>query len=420
EAPSPALDAATRKAMGEQAVALARAVGYESAGTVEFIVDRKRKFYFLEMNTRLQVEHPVTEMITGLDLVEQMLRVANGETLPLTQDEVSLDGWAVETRVYAEDPERGFLPSIGRLDRYLPPVELAGRVRVDGGVEEGNRITMFYDPMIAKLVTHGPTREAAIDRMADALDAYVVRGVRHNTGFLAAVMAHPRFREGRLTTAFIDEEFPDGYTPPAPAGIVRDRLVAVAVVVDALAGARNGVSTPLRPVRPGDERVVMLAGEAVPVTVTGGGADWTVDLYGRDVALASVEWRPGAPIFQATVGGSDISVQVDRTRIGWRLAHRGVEAAAVVLTRRAAELARLMPEKVPPDLGRFLLSPMPGLLVSLAVQLGQPVKAGDELAVVEAMKMENILRAASDGVVKTLYAAPGASLAVDQVILEFE
>jgi len=420
EAPSPALDAATRKAMGEQAVALARAVGYESVGTVEFIVDRERKFYFLEMNTRLQVEHPVTEMITGLDLVEQMLRVANGEKLPLTQDEVRLDGWAVETRVYAEDPERGFLPSIGRLDRYVPPVERAGRVRVDAGVEEGSRITMFYDPMIAKLVTHGPTREAAIDRMADALDAYVVRGVRHNTGFLAAVMAHPRFREGRLTTAFIDEEFPDGYTPPAPAGIVRDRLVAVAAVVDALAGTRNGAPTPLRPGRPGDERVVMLAGEAMPVTVTRNGAGWNVALDGRAVGLANIDWRPGVPVFHAAVDGSDIAVQVDRTRTGWRLAHRGVEAAAVVLTRRAADLARLMPEKVPPDLGRFLLSPMPGLLVSLAVELGQPVKAGDELAVVEAMKMENILRAATDGVVKTLHAAPGASLAVDQIILEFE
>ncbi|MGE0254162.1 MAG: acetyl-CoA carboxylase biotin carboxylase subunit [Alphaproteobacteria bacterium] len=420
EAPSPALDAATRKAMGEQAVALARAVGYESAGTVEFIVDRERNFYFLEMNTRLQVEHPVTEMITGLDLVEQMLRVADGEKLPLTQDQVRLDGWAIETRVYAEDPERGFLPSIGRLDRYRPPVEVDGRVRVDAGVEEGSRITMFYDPMIAKLVTHGPTREAAIDRMADALDAYVVRGVRHNTGFLAAVMAHPRFREGRLSTAFIDEEFPDGYSPPAPSGAVRGRLVAVAAVIDALAGGRDAASTALRPSVPGSERVVTVAGEAVSVVLDADGADWTVSFEGRDVVVSDIAWRPGEPVFFAAVDGTGVAVQVDRARVGWRLAHRGVEAVAVVLTPRAAELARLMPEKVPPDLGRFLLSPMPGLLVSVAVKPGQAVKAGDELAVVEAMKMENILRAASDGVVKTLHAEPGSSLAVDQSILEFE
>ncbi|MDA0787182.1 MAG: acetyl/propionyl/methylcrotonyl-CoA carboxylase subunit alpha [Proteobacteria bacterium] len=422
EAPSPFLDAETRAAMGAQSCALAAAVGYRSAGTVEFIVDKDRNFYFLEMNTRLQVEHPVTEMITGLDLVEQMIRVANGEELKLRQEDVTINGWAIETRVYAEDPSRNFLPAIGRLVRYRAPAQDGTNVRIDTGVGEGSEISMFYDPMIAKLATHGADRNQAIARMQDALDGYFIRGTNHNTAFLASIMAHPRFVEGRLTTNFIAEEYPDGYAPAAPEGALRDRFSAVAAYIHGRFAARarqSGIGG--SPALPGDVTPWQVqmgdVSNAVDVTYRPDGADVMID--GRNLSF-STQWILGDPVFSATFEDGVATFQLDRTGVAYRLTHRGVEANVRVLTPRGAELDARMPEKVPPDLSRFVLSPMPGLLVSVAVVEGLQVRVGEEIAVVEAMKMENVLRAVSDGVVKTLHAAPGDSLAVDQVIVEFE
>ena len=409
EAPSPFLDARTRKAMGEQAVALAKAVKYKSAGTVEFIVDKNRKFYFLEMNTRLQVEHPVTELITGLDLVELMIRVAAGEKLPFQQKDVKLDGWAVEARLYAEDPFRNFLPSTGRLVKYREPAP-GPDVRVDTGVYEGGEISMFYDPMIAKLCTHGKTRIDAIERMRRALDEFYVRGVSHNVPFLAALMAHPRFRAGKLTTNFIAEEFKGGFTaahlPPRDPAM----LAAIAAVVDRIAAARLGTRL--------DNRVVMLNRAPVAVTATGGGSDFVIDTGGRRIEIET-EWSPGDPLLHARVDRQVVVVQVDAAGAGWRLIHEGGQAEALVLTPRQAELYALMPIKAAPDTSKFLLSPMPGLLASVAVSEGQEIKAGEALAVVEAMKMENVLRATRDGTVKVLHAKAGDSLRVDQKIIEF-
>jgi propionyl-CoA carboxylase alpha chain len=409
EAPSPFLDARTRKAMGEQAVALAKAVKYKSAGTVEFIVDKHRKFYFLEMNTRLQVEHPVTELITGLDLVELMIRVAAGGKLPFQQKDVKLQGWAVEARLYAEDPFRNFLPSTGRLVKYREP-EPGPDVRVDTGVYEGGEISMFYDPMIAKLCTHGHTRDEAIDRMRRALDEFYVRGVSHNVPFLAALMAHPRFRAGKLTTNFIAEEFKGGFTaehlPPKDPAV----LAAVAAVVDRIHGHRAGA--------PQSERVVMLNRTAMPVSVSGGGLEFAVDIDARRIEIES-DWAPGEPLMRAKIDQHPVVVQIDALGSGWRLTHEGGQADVLVLTPRQAELYALMPVKAAPDTSKFLLSPMPGLLASVAVSEGQEIKAGEALAVVEAMKMENVLRATRDGTVKTLHAKAGDSLRVDQKIIEF-
>ena len=409
EAPSPFLDEATRRAMGEQAVALAKAVQYKSAGTVEFIVDKNRKFYFLEMNTRLQVEHPVTELITGLDLVELMIRVAAGEKLPLVQKDVKLEGWAVEARVYAEDPFRNFLPSTGRLIKYREP-KPGPDVRVDTGVYEGGEISMFYDPMIAKLCTYGATRIEAIDRMRRALDEFYVRGVSHNVPFLAALMAHPRFREGRLTTNFIAEEFKGGFTaahlPPRDPAV----LAAVAAVVERIRDERRGTTQ--------DSRTVMLNRTAVAVTISGKDCDFAVEVGGRSIAIQT-DWQPGDPLFNGKVDGQVVAVQVDSVGSGWRLIHEGGQAEALVLTPRQAELYALMPVKAAPDTSKFLLSPMPGLLASVAVSEGQEVKAGEPLAVVEAMKMENVLRAVQDGTVKVMHAKAGDSLKVDQKIIEF-
>ncbi|MBU8876318.1 acetyl/propionyl/methylcrotonyl-CoA carboxylase subunit alpha [Reyranella sp. MMS21-HV4-11] len=409
EAPSPFLDAKTRKAMGEQAVALAKAVKYKSAGTVEFIVDKHRKFYFLEMNTRLQVEHPVTELITGVDLVELMIRVAAGEKLPFQQKDVKLEGWAVEARVYAEDPFRNFLPSTGRLVKYREP-QPGPDVRVDTGVFEGGEISMFYDPMIAKLCSYGPTRNAAIDRMRRALDEFYVRGVSHNVPFLAALMAHPRFVAGNLTTNFIAEEFKGGFTaehlPPGDPAM----LAAIAAVVDRIHGHRAG--------SPQSERVVMLNRAPIAVSVSGGGLEYVIETEGRHIVIET-GWLPGEPLVRAKVDQHDIVVQVDALGSGWRLVHEGGQADVLVLTPRQAELYALMPVKAAPDTSKFLLSPMPGLLASVAVSEGQEVKAGEALAVVEAMKMENVLRATRDGTVKTLHAKAGDSLRVDQKIIEF-
>ena len=458
EAPSPFVDAAMRERMGAQAVALARAAGYVSAGTVEFIVDPERRFYFLEMNTRLQVEHPVTEAVTGLDLVEWMIRIAAGEALPFTQDDVRMDGWAMEARVYAEDPERDFLPATGRLLRYRPPRAAGGSappgapapapgaaadpadgVRVDDGVEEGGEVPVWYDPMIAKLVTSGRDRDEALDRLETALDRYTVRGVTTNLAFLAALARHPGFRAGKLSTAFIDEHFPDGFTaarvaPPEPA-----HLIVVAAWMrqeidrmNAAVGAQTGAGERFDGV---EREYVVLVGGAPAGEEDRGERAHRVSLPPGEDGVVEVEpeleearvryrvetgWRPGLDCFEGAVNGVLIAVQVERRGHGFRLAHAGHAADYQVLSLRAAALRALMPVKRPPDLSRFLLSPMPGLLVRVSVGPGDPVKAGQEVAVVEAMKMENLLRAEQDGTVAAVLAQPGASLAVDQPILEFE
>ena len=430
EAPSPLLDEATRRTMGEQAVALAKAVGYDSAGTVEFVAGQDKSFYFLEMNTRLQVEHPVTEMATGLDLVEEMIRVAAGEKLRISQADVKLDGWAVESRIYAEDPTRGFLPSIGRLVTYRPPHEGSAdgaTVRNDTGVFEGGEISIYYDPMIAKLVTHAQTREAAIDAQARALDAFAIDGIRHNIPFLSALMAHPRWRSGQLSTGFIAEEFPDGFAAPAPVGAVARRLAAVATAIDHLHNERKrGISGQMREpraVRFERERVAVLGRETYPITVEGEVGDGLAGLTiifadGERVTVGST-WVPGQPVWTGTVGADVIAVQVRPLPNGFLLSHAGASTEARVYTRREAELAALMPDKVASGAGKQLLCPMPGLVKSIQVVSGQEVKAGEPLAIVEAMKMENVLRAERDGTIANVFAKEGESLAVDAVILEF-
>ena len=421
EAPSPFLDAATRQAMGEQAVALARAVDYRSAGTVEFIVDKDRNFYFLEMNTRLQVEHPVTEMVYGVDLVEQMIRIAAGEAMTLRQDDLQADGWAIECRLYAEDPYRNFMPSIGRLVRCQPPAGSA-EVRVDTGVIEGSEITMYYDPMIAKLITRGQDRAEAIAAMRTALDAYYVRGISHNMAFLSALIGHPRFIEGRLTTAFIDEEYPDGFSGAPRQGELLDALMGAAVLMHRRQAERQAsISGQLSHFRPsfGTEWVVGLDDDYHHVTVSPAEDGFDVEVAGRLIAVRSY-WRPGQRIMTGTVNGRHVTIQADPETDGFRLYHGGIEAVVTVRSPRAAALADLMPHKIPADTSKYLLCPMPGLVVSLNVAAGDEVKAGQTLAVVEAMKMENILRAERDGIVAALQVAPGDSLAVDDIILEFE
>jgi len=461
EAPSPFVTPEMRRAMGEQAVALARAVDYHSAGTVEFIAGADRSFYFLEMNTRLQVEHPVTEEVTGLDLVELMIRVAAGEPLPFGQEDVKLNGWAIENRVYAEDPYRGFLPSTGRLVRYrapqqvlrdaastssgapqderyqtsaahpeegLSPGEGPSRripdyvIRVDDGVEEGGEVSMFYDPMIAKLITWAPTREAAIDRQIEALDSFMLEGIGHNVDFLSALMQHPRFREGRLTTGFIAEEYPEGFEgAPADDRLIED-LAAIGAMIGMETDARAcAVSGQLgAPVVPPEERVIRIGGRNFAIRFDGfeGGLLAYLD-EGEGRELIG-RWQPGQRLFKGMIDGRSRIVQVARRGRQWRLTTRGASHLVEVLPAHVAELSRYMIEKVPPDLSKYLLCPMPGLLTALNVGEGDKVEAGQPLAVVEAMKMENILRAEKAGVVKSVSAKPGDSLAVDAVILEFE
>ncbi|HSD60768.1 MAG TPA: acetyl/propionyl/methylcrotonyl-CoA carboxylase subunit alpha [Burkholderiales bacterium] len=422
EAPSPFLDEKTRRAMGEQAVRLARAVNYQSAGTVEFVVGKNRDFYFLEMNTRLQVEHPVTEMITGLDLVEQMIRVAAGERLAFRQEDVRLNGWAMEARVCAEDPFRNFLPSIGRLVKYRPPEQVEGAVRTDTGVYEGGEISMYYDPLIAKQITHGATREQAIARMREALNAFVIRGVSHNISFVAALMQHHRFLSGDFHTGFIGEYFPKGFHPASAPHADPALLIAVAAFarrryIDRAVKISNRLPGHER--RVGQNWVVMMNAEKHPVTVTPTGHGYTIAYNGEEYDVRS-NWRLGEVLFHGTCNGEKICLQIERQGLRFRITHWGTQADVMVMTAQAADLLSRMPEKPKPDFSKYLLSPMPGLLTDVAVKAGQEIKAGEKLAVIEAMKMENILKAEQDGVVANVLAKPGESLAVDQPILEFK
>ena len=427
EAPSSFLDAATRKAMGEQACALARAVGYTSAGTVEFIVDAHRNFYFLEMNTRLQVEHPVTELITGIDIVEQMIRVANGEKLPFTQADVKINGWAMESRLYAEDPYRKFLPSIGRLTRYRPPVEgptpTGGIVRNDTGVYEGGEISMYYDPMIAKLCTWGPTRDAAIEEMRLALDTFEVEGIGHNLPFCAAVMDHPRFESGDISTAFIAEEYPDGFQGTTLAPDLMRRVAAAAAAMNRVAEIRrtriSGTMDNHRR-KVGDDWVVALNGDTFAVKIAADPEGSTVTFEDGTAHRVTSDWTPGLHLAHVMVDGKPLVMKVAKIPMGFRLRLRGADLKCHIQTPRQAELAALMPEKLPPDTSRFLLCPMPGLVVKIAVEVGQEVQEGQALATVEAMKMENILKAERTAVVKAIRTSAGQSLKVDDVIMEFE
>lgn len=422
ESPSVFLDDDMRSAMGEQAVALARAVDYQSAGTVEFIVDANRNFYFLEMNTRLQVEHPVTEMVTGLDLVELMIRVAAGEPLPFAQHDIRQNGWAIESRIYAEDPLRNFLPSIGRLVRYMPPAE-SEVVRVDTGVGEGDEISMYYDPMIAKLITYGATREDAIAHMREALNEFYLSGVSHNLSFLAALVEHDRFREGRLSTNLIAEEYPDGFHP---ADVVHDDPALLIAVAAAIHRCYMDRAANISGQLPGYERkvqdrwVVVMGGADYPVEVAPheNGQGYLVQYDGEAYEVFS-SWEFGQPLFRGTINGIEVCMMLERRNMFYRLFHWGSQVDLMVLTVRAAELMNCMPKKEPPDLSKFLLSPMPGMLSQLMVDEGNEVKRGQDLAVVEAMKMENVLRAERDGVVHKSLAVVGDTLAVDQPILEF-
>lgn len=434
EAPSPFLDEDLRQAMGHQAVTLARAVNYVTAGTVEFIVDADRSFYFLEMNTRLQVEHPVTELVTGIDIVEQMIRTAAGEPLTLTQADVRIDGWALEARVYAETPLNGFVPSSGRLERYLPPEETP-LVRVDMGVMEGDEITLHYDPMIAKVCAWGETREDAIETLQQSLDEFYISGIEHNIAFLTNLITHPRFRAGNLSTAFIEQEYPDGFQPShikrddphlltAISAAIHQQLAERAAQISGqVSDRKNTAPSPVN-----RNWIVLVDEEQHAVRVTPGdardeelglGVSYNVILHGEAFTVRS-NWSPGSPLFTGAVNGQRITVQLDIDGVGYRISHAGAMARCLVLRPSVAKLYSLMPVKRAPDLSQYLLSPMPGLLLSVLVAEGDQVRTGQMLAIVEAMKMENVLRASQDGVVAKLRAQPGDTLSADQIILEFE
>jgi propionyl-CoA carboxylase alpha chain len=424
ESPSPLVDEKTRAAMGEQAVALAKAVAYDSAGTVEFVAAQDKSFYFLEMNTRLQVEHPVTELVTGIDLVEQMIRVAAGEPLTLEQSDVKLSGWAVESRVYAEDPYRNFAPSIGRLVRYRPPAEGTHdgvTVRNDTGVTEGGEISLYYDPMIAKLVTHAKTRLAAIEAQADALDAFTIEGIRHNIPFLAAIMQNPRWRSGKLSTGFIAEEFRGGFERVKPAGAVAHSIAAVAAAIDHVLGERKRkISGQLNASLTRERRrAIWLGPDEYQADVEHDGQTIAVTFEDAARHVLSSAWVPGMVVWSGTIDGASVAMHVRMIPNGFELAYRGIEVKAFVYTGREAHYARLMPMKKLSGSEKAVRCPMPGLIVSLAVSEGQEIKAGETLAVVEAMKMENVLRAERDGTIKRVRVKPGDSVAVDAVIMEF-
>ncbi len=420
EAPSPFVTPKMRKAMGEQCVALARAVGYYSAGTVELIVSGAdpsgESFYFLEMNTRLQVEHPVTELVTGLDLVEQMIRVAQGEKLSFAQDDVKLNGWAIENRVYAEDPYRGFLPSTGRLSTYRPPEAIDG-IRVDDGVTEGGEVSRFYDPMIAKLISYGETRLEAVDKQILALDKFEIKGLGHNIDFLSAIMQHPRFREGNLTTGFIAEEYKDGFNGAPVNDKLSSALAAISAKIEMAQSERaRQIDNQLgQTLKPETQWNVMFGKIGFDVEFI----DHQVSVNGEKLDI-KISYKIGAPLLEAVFEGAPLVVKVSRDAKGIVLNTRGKIHHVKVLPSRIAHLAGYMIEKIPPDLSRYLLSPMPGLLLALHVKLGDKIVAGQLLATVEAMKMENGLKAAKSGVVKAILVETGASLAVDEIILEIE
>ena len=426
EAPSPFLDAETRAAMGAQSVALAQAVDYCSAGTVEFIVDGYRNFYFLEMNTRLQVEHPVTELITGIDLVEQMIRVAYGEKLTMQQSDIGINGWAIENRLYAEDPYRGFLPSIGRLSRYRPPEEVATTthaIRNDTGVYEGGEISMYYDPMIAKLCTWGATRDSAIEHMRTALDGFEVEGIGHNLPFLAAVMDHPKFISGDMTTAFIEEEYPEGFEGVDLDEAALKKIAASCAAMYRVAEIRRArvsgrIDNHERTV--GRDWVVTLQGQSYAVTLDADHYGATVSFDGGGSHRVTSDWTPGDQLARLDVDGVELVLKVGLISAGFRIRSRGADMKVRVRSPRNAELATLMPEKLPPDTSKMLLCPMPGLIVALEVSEGDEVQEGQALCTVEAMKMENVLRAEKRGVVSKVTVAVGDSLAVDETIMEFE
>jgi len=407
EAPSPFLDAKTRARMGAAAVALAKAAKYSSAGTVEFIVDKKRNFYFLEMNTRLQVEHPVTELVTGLDLVELMIRIAAGEKLPFAQKDLKLSGSAIEARVYAEDPRRGFLPSAGRLVRYAEPA--GDGVRVDGGVYEGAEIPIFYDPMIAKVAAHAKRRDLATKRLTQALDGFVVSGIAHNVDFLTAILRRPRFRTGQLSTDFIAREFPDGFDGAAPDRDETELAVLAGAVAQTLATPGSAEQS----------LCVMIGHDDYPIVVRRL-TDGVAAMRNQRKQVVRTTWRPGQAVMHLQIGKAEVAFRIERRGLHWRLTRGGAAFEAMVVPCYATALLRRLKPKPPPAQSRHLLSPMPGLLVSIAVKTGQEIKAGEPLAVVEAMKMENVLRAERDGRIARLVAKPGDSLAVDQLILEFE
>ena len=424
EAPSPFLDEKTRVAMGEQSCALAQAVGYTSAGTVEFIVDKEKNFYFLEMNTRLQVEHPVTELITGIDLVEQMIRVANGEKLNVKQNSIKLNGWAMESRLYAEDPYRNFLPSIGRLTRYRPPTESVTKecvIRNDTGVFEGGEISMFYDPMIAKLCTWSTNRKKAISAMENALDRFEIEGIGHNLPFLSAVMSHTRFKSGNITTAFIDEEYPDGFEGVNPSDDILDVLSVTALIITRMKMQRISArdSTFDNPVPREDNLVTRIARKNTNMTISDVKDGYKISFEKKSFE-ASIKYELGGTLAELSINGNQHAVKVTPVIGGYLLRLRGVEQVVKVMNSRIAELSDLMPEKLPTDTSKFLLCPMPGLMVSIMVSEGDIIEEGQSLAMVEAMKMENVLRAEKPGKVSKISVAEGDSLAVDEIIMEFE
>ena len=416
EAPSTFIDSATRAAMGEQAIDLAKAVDYYSAGTVEFIVDQARNFYFLEMNTRLQVEHPVTEMITGLDLVELMLRIAAGEELPFTQSDVPMNGWAIESRIYAENPARGFVPATGRLIHYRQPPQ-SGSVRVDSGVNEGSEISIHYDPMVAKLICHGSDRDAAIALMRESLDQFHIQGVVTNVSFLASLLAHKRFLAGETTTAFIDEEYPEGFVSQTPSEPLLSRIIALIAVVHQRSLVFQWGESPASS-NPRKTHVVRIAGAAYRCSVEpeDGGYSVRVDSYALKLTTA---WTGAEKVTAFCVDGERYYAQVERTDIGYSVVHAGFLVSALILEPHTSELYDFMPLRTPKDQSHLLLSPMPGLLISIDVEAGDAVHAGQALAVIEAMKMENVLKAERDCVIETIHAAVGDTLEPDQPVIEF-